>query len=141
MAIKMRFLYYSKQKKMKALGELIKQDFQLDNINAFDIIPPAYSCEKERLVILGISAKNDIDDVVRRFCSELNPKKANNVAVVIDGNEAAANKVIDALKIAGTNIVDDVQYLTCGLFNTKLSDDEKTALLAWAHDIVDNKLI
>ena len=37
MAIKMRFLYYSKQKKMKALGELIKQDFQLDNINAFDL--------------------------------------------------------------------------------------------------------
>ena len=141
MAIKMRFLYFSKQKKMKALGELIKQDFQLDNINAFDIIPPAYSCEKERLVILGISAKNDIDDVVRRFCSELNPKKATNVAVVIDGNDAAANKVLDALKIAGTNIVGDVKYLACGLFNTKLTDDEKTTLLAWAHDIVDNKLI
>lgn len=141
MAIKMRFLYFSKQKKMKALGELIKQDFQLDNINAFDIIPPAYSCEKERLVILGISAKNDIEDVVRRFCSELNPKKAANVAVVIDGNEAAANKILDALKIAGTNIAGDVQYLTCGLFNTKLTDEEKTNLLAWAHDIVDNKLV
>ena len=140
MAIKMRFLYYSKQKKMKALGELIKQEFQLDNINAFDIIPPAYSCEKERLVILGISAKNDIDDVVRRFCSELNPKKATNVAVVVDGNEAAANKVLDALKIAGTNVTGEVQYLSCGLFNTKLSDEEKTNLLTWAHDIVENKL-
>ena len=140
MAIKMRFLYYSKQAKMKALGEAIKQEFGL-TFNGVDIIPPAYSCEKERLVILGISAKNDIDDVVRRFCSELNPKKATNVAVVIDGNEAAANKVLDALKIAGTNIVGDVKYLACGLFNTKLTDDEKTTLLAWAHDIVDNKLI
>ena len=141
MAIKMRFLYYSKQKKMKALGELIKQEFQLENINAFDIIPPAYSCEKERLVILGISTKGDLDDTVRRFCSELNPKKATNVAVVIDGNEAGANKVLDALKIAGTNIAGEVQYLSCGLFNTKLSDEEKAKLLAWAHDIVDNKLI
>lgn len=141
MAIKMRFLYYSKQKKMKALGELIKQDFQLDNINSFDIIPPAYSCEKERLVILGISTKGDIEDTVRRFCSELNPKKAANVALVIDGNEAGANKVIDALKIAGTNIAGEVQYLSCGLFNTKLTDDEKTKFLAWAHDIVDNKLV
>lgn len=141
MAIKMRFLYSSKQKKMKALGELIKQEFQLDNINSFDIIPPAYSCEKERLVILGISAKNDIGDVVRRFCSELNPKKASNVAVVIDGNEAAANKVIEALNIAGTNIVGDVQYLSCGLFNSKLSDEEKSQFIAWAHDIVENKLV
>ena len=141
MAIKMRFLYYSKQKKMKALGELIKQEFQLDNINAFDIIPPAYSCEKERLVILGISAKNDIEDTVRRFCTELNPKKATNVAVVIDGNEAAANKVLDALKIAGTNIVGDVQYITCGLFNSKLTGEETAKFVEWAHDIVDNKLI
>jgi hypothetical protein len=141
MAIKMRFLYYSKQKKMKALGELIKQEFQLDNINAFDIIPPAYSCDKERLVILGISAKNDIEDTVRRFCSELNPKKAANVAIVIDGNEGAANKVIDALKIAGTNIVGDVQYITCGLFNSKLSDEEKSKFTTWAHDIVENKLV
>ncbi len=141
MAIKMRFLYYSKQKKMKALGELIKQEFQLDNINAFDIIPPAYSCDKERLVILGISAKNDLEDTVRRFCSELNPKKAANVAIVIDGNETAANKVIEALNIAGTNIVGDVQYLTCGFFNSKLSDDEKAKFITWAHDIVDNKLV
>ena len=141
MAIKMRFLYYSKQKKMKALGELIKQEFQLDNINAFDIIPPAYSCDKERLVILGISAKNDLEDTVRRFCSELNPKKAANVAIVIDGNEAAANKVIEALNIAGTNIVGEVQYITCGFFKSKLTDEEKAQFTAWAHDIVDNKLV
>lgn len=142
MAIKMRFLYYSKQAKMKALGEAIKQEFDLSaNINSVDIIPPAYSCEKERLVILGISAKNDLEDTVRRFCCELNPKKATNVAVVIDGNEAAANKVIEALKTAGTNIVDAPKYLSCGLFKMKLTDEEKASLLGWIHDIIDNKLI
>ena len=132
---------YILHRRQDLFGELIKQDFQLDNINAFDIIPPAYSCEKERLVILGISTKGDLDDTVRRFCSELNPKKTANVAVIIDGNEAGANKVLDALKIAGTNIAGEVQYLSCGLFNTKLSDEEKTKFLAWAHDIVDNKLV
>lgn len=141
MAIKMRFLYYSKQKKMKALGELIKQEFQLDNINSFDIIPPAYSCEKERLVILGISVKGELDDTVRRFCSELDTKKAANVAVVIDGNEIGANKVLQALNVAGTNVVGDVKYLTCGLFNTKLSDEEKNSFITWVRDIVDNKLV
>ena len=140
MAIKMRFLYYSKQAKMKALGEAIKQEFGL-TFNGVDIIPPAYSCEKERLVILGISVKGDLDDMVRRFCSELNPKKATNVAVIIDGNEAGAAKVMDALKIAGTNIIGEPQYLACGLFKMKLSDEEKSSLLSWFHDIIDNKLV
>jgi hypothetical protein len=140
MAIKMRFLYYSKQAKMKALGEVIKQEFGL-TFNGVDIIPPAYSCEKERLVILGISVKGDLDDMVRRFCSELNPKKATNVAVIIDGNEAGAAKVLDALKIAGTNIIGEPQYLSCGLFKMKLSDEEKTSLVSWIHDIIDNKLV
>lgn len=141
MALKMRFLYYSKQAKMKALGELIKQEFDLSqNHNAIDIIPPAYSCQKERLVILGISSKSDVDDVLRRFCSELNRERASNIALVMDGNEATATKILDTLKQAGSNVIDNVQYLSCGLFKSKLTDEEKTTLLAWVHDIIDNKL-
>ena len=141
MALKMRFLYASKQAKMKALGQAIKTEFDLSaNNNAVDIIPPAYSCEKERLVILGVSTKGDLPDSVRRFCCELNPKKATNVAVVIDGNEAGAAKVLDALKIAGTNIVDEPKYLACGLFKSKLTEEEQSSLLSWIHDIIDNKL-
>ena len=104
MAIKMRFLYSSKQKKMKALGELIKQEFQLDNINSFDIIPPAYSCENERLVILALSG-NDLEDMVRRFCRELDKKKAQNVALLIDGNDKLAESY------------DDVRQIVAGDFN------------------------
>ncbi len=142
MALKMRFLYYSKQAKMKALGELIKQEFDLSqNHNAIDIIPPAYSCQKERLVILGISSKSDIDDVLRRFCSELNPERASNIALVMDGNEVAANKILATLKDAGSNVIPDVQYISCGLFKSKLTEEEKATLLAWVHDIIDNKLV
>lgn len=142
MALKMRFLYASKQAKMKALGQAIKTEFDLSaNNNAVDIIPPAYSCEKERLVILGISTKGELPDSVRRFCCELNPKKATNVAVVIDGNEAGAAKVLEALKIAGTNVVDAPKYLACGLFKSKLTEEEQSSLLAWIHDIIENKLI
>lgn len=142
MAIKMRFLYYSRQAKMKALGEAIKQEFDLSaNINCVDIIPPAYSCEKERLVILGISTKADLDDTLRRFCCELTPQRTANVAVVMDGNEAAAAKVMDALKTSGTHVVDAPKFLSCGLFKTKLTDEEKSSLLGWLHDIVDNKMV
>ncbi len=142
MALKMRFLYYSKQAKMKALGEAIKQEFDLSqNHNAVDIIPPAYSCQKERLVILGISSKSDIDDVLRRFCSEMNRERATNIALVMDGNETTAAKIIDILKQAGSNVIPEVQYITCGLFKSKLTDEEKTTILSWIHDIIDNKLV
>jgi len=141
MALKMRFLYYSKQAKMKALGELIKQEFDLSqNHNAIDIIPPAYSCQKERLVVLGISSKADVDDVLRRFCSELNKERATNIALVVDGNEAVADKLLTILKDAGSNVIPEVQFLSCGLFKSKLTDEEKATLLTWLHDIVDNKL-
>ena len=84
MALKMRFLYYSGKGKMKAIAEAVKTEFELtQNHNAIDIIPPAYSCENERLVILAISGKGELDDMLRRFCSELNKKKAQNVALLI----------------------------------------------------------
>ena len=135
--IKMRVLCSSTKPKIRTYATALGEAF---NCQTHDV-PPAYPCEKERLVILGISAKNDIDDVVRRFCCELNPKKASNVAIVIDGNESVAAKVVDALKIAGTNIIPEIKYLTCGLFKSKLTDEESADLMAWLHNIVENQLV
>ena len=140
MAIKMRILHYTGKAKLKSIGDLIRAEYDLA-VNSVDSIPPAYSCQKERLVILGISSKSDIDDVLRRFCSELNRERATNIALVMDGNEATANKIIDTLKQAGSNIIPEVQYITCGLFKSKLTDEEKTTILSWIHDIIDNKLV
>ena len=142
MALKMRFLYYSGKAKMKAMAEAIKVEFELQqNYNAIDIIPPAYSCENERLVILALSGKGDPDDMLRRFCSELNKKKAQNVAILVDGDEKFGNSVLDVLKSTGTNIVGDVKYIKIGglpFLGGSLKENEKTDLLTWAHGIVDN---
>ncbi len=142
MALKMRFLYYSKKAKMKAMAELIKNEFDLgQNYNAIDVIPPAYSCENERLVILAVSGKGEPDDVLRRFCSELNKKKAQNIALLVDGDEKIATKLLEALSIAGANVSSDIYYIKIGglpFLGGKISDDEKTDFLAWAHKIVDN---
>ena len=41
MALKMRFLYYSGKSKIKAMAEVVKNEFDLSqNHNAIDIIPP-----------------------------------------------------------------------------------------------------
>lgn len=142
MALKMRFLYFSKKPQMKQLAAAIKTEFELtENNNATDIIPPAYSCENERLVILGISGKGELDDMVRRFCGELNKKKAQNVAVFIDGDEKLLQNTIEVLKAAGTNVIENTKIVKFGglpFIGGKLTDAEKSEYLEWAHSIVDS---
>ena len=141
MALKMRFLYYSSKAKMKAIAAAVQTEFELGQANAIDIIPPAYSCENERLVILAISGKGEPDDVLRRFCLELNKKKAQNVALLVDGDEKMANKIADAVKQTGTNYIDNIKYIKIGglpFLAGKLTDEEKADILKWTHEIVDN---
>ena len=142
MALKMRFLYYSKKPQMKQLAAAIKNEFALtENNNATDIIPPAYSCENERLVILGISGKSELDDMVRRFCGELNKKKAQNVAIFIDGDDKLMQNTISVLKEAGTNVIENtklVKFSGLPFIGGKLSDSECQEYIAWAHEIVDS---
>ena len=142
MALKMRFLYFSKKAQMKQLANAIKNEFGLnDNNNATDIIPPAYSCENERLVILGISGKGELDDIVRRFCGELNKKKAQNVAIFIDGDEKLAQNTVDVLKAAGTNVIENTKIVKFGgipFIGGKLSNADLKEYLDWTHSIVDS---
>lgn len=142
MALKMRFLYFSKKAKMKAMAEAIKVEFDLaQNFNAIDIIPPAYSCENERLVILAVSGKGEPDDILRRFCFELNKKKAQNVALLIDGDEKLGTRLLEVLKETGTNVMENVKYVKIGglpFLSGKLSEEEKKDLIDWAKEIVSN---
>lgn len=142
MALKMRFLYYSGKAKIKAMAEIVKAEFDLSqNHNAIDIIPPAYSCENERLVILAVSGKGDPDDVLRRFCSELNKKKAQNVALLVDGDAKMGNKLLDVLKSTGTSVNEDVLYVKLGglpFLGGKVTDEEKKTLVEWTHRVVDS---
>ena len=96
MAIKMRILYASGKKKVNQIANMIKAERELA-FNAVDVIPPAYSCDKERIVVLIVSAKGNVSDSVRLFCRELTKARAQNVALVIDGNEAAANRMKEIL--------------------------------------------
>ena len=142
MALKMRFLYYSGKSKIKAMASAIKTEYNLtENHNAIDIIPPAYGCENERLVILAVSGKSEPDDVLRRFCLELNKKSANNVAILVDGDEKMGNKLMEALKEAGTNVYPEILYFKVGglpFLGGKLTDDEKTKLFAWVNKVIEN---
>ena len=137
MAIRMRVLYATGKKKMINIANFIKRKYELD-LNAVDCVPPAYSCDKGRIVVLAVAGKNDVEDSLRRFCIELTKVRAANVALMVDGTETYANNVKAILKNAGTNVIEDVLYVKCGLpFLANVKPEEQAAVVDW----LDNKVI
>lgn len=138
MAIKMRILYATNKGKLINMANILKSEFDLAQ-NTVDKIPPAYSCDKERILVLIMTLKGDLESQVRLFCQEINKSRALNTALIIDGKEADAAKLIELLKNAGTNVIENVLYVKGGLpFLKGVSEDEKSALLKWAHEVVDS---
>lgn len=100
-------------------------------------IPPAYPADKERLVLIGLTLGDEPNDKVRRFCSELYPNRAANVALFIDGepNSEAEEQVKEILRTAGTNVIDETYYVKCGRFGKKISLEERQKIVDWARKI------
>ena len=138
MAIKMRVLCYPENnKKLRAMAEMIKAEYDL-SVNSVDRIPPAYSCDKERLVILATQIKGNLPDNYRLFVRELTKVRAANVAIIYAGDEASVEKTKEQLRLAGTNVIENVHNVKVGLFNTKVTEEEKSALLGWVKDTIDS---
>ncbi len=138
MAIKMRVLYDSKKKGMAQLATAIKNKYELPINATSGKFPPEYPCDKERIVILGLTAKGDLSDDVRRFCAELNKTRAYNVALLIDGDQATADKVAELITNAGTNLV-GVKTISLGgflMFGGTLTAELEAELLAWVEEMV-----
>ena len=136
MAIKMRVLCYPEKKKLLAIGNMIKAEYDL-NVNSVDRIPPAYSCDKERLVILATQIKGNLPDEYRLFVRELTKARAVNVAIIAAGDDACVEKTKELLKEAGTNVIEDVKKVKVGLFDSKVSDEEKTDILNWVKTTIE----
>lgn len=137
MAIKMRVLCYPENnKKLHTIAEMIKAEYDL-NVNSVDRIPPAYSCDKERLVILATQIKGNLPDNYRLFVRELTKARAANVAIIAAGDEACVAKTKELLHEAGTNVLEEVKTVKVGLFNTKVTDEEKADILAWVKATVE----
>lgn len=136
MAIKMRVLCYPEKKKLLAIGNMIKAEYEL-NVNSVDRIPPAYSCDKERLVILATNIKGNLPDDYRLFVRELTKARAANVAIIAAGDDACVEKTKALLAEAGTNFVGDVKKIKMGLFDSKVTDEEKAEILAWVKSTIE----
>ena len=138
MAIKMRVLYNSGKKGMAQFANAVKEKYDLPVNAVSGKFPPEYPCDKERIVILAISAKSEMPDDLRRFCGGLNKTQAQNVALLVDGKQADADKIAEAIRAAGTNLV-GVKVITLSGFlfiGGTLDDSQKAELLGWVDEMV-----
>ena len=145
MAIKMRVLYNSKKKGMAEFAKAVADKYELPINATSGKFPPEYPCDKERIVVLGLSAKGELADDVRLFCSQLEKSRAYNVALLVDGTQDAADKIAEIITTAGpnmgkpgTNLV-GVKVINLGgflMFGGTLTSELKTELLTWVDEMV-----
>lgn len=134
--MKMRALVVSGKGKLKTIGEILAKN----GTYAADVIPPAYSCDRERLVVIIATLRSSMPDSFRRFCQELSKDKAQNVALIVDGSQADAKMVADWIAKAGANVIDNILYFPVkGLFagfSKNLTVEETAKVNNWYEAVV-----
>ena len=124
--MKMQVLYFSKNGKgnAEAVATAVGRTFKCK----CDQIPPAYPCEKEKLVIIvfddyGKKAKQLVD-----FCKDLSAERTSNVALIPLSNTGAneIGELADIFKANGVTVsgIQGVE-IKKGLFGTGKLTDEK----------------
>ncbi len=137
--MKMRVLYATGKKKLINIAEIITNNYATEKTNCMDKIPPAYSCDNMRLVVILATVGKDAPNSLVLFCKELTKARTANVAFVIDGPAEGARVLLDAVREAGSNAIDDVLYIKGGLpFLGGVKDEEKAAVTAWMDKISVN---
>ncbi len=132
--MKMRVIYFSKKKKMSDLALYLSKNS--DEYKP-DTIPPDYSLDKEKLLVLGMSQLSKLPDVVRRFCMNLGPAITKNVALFTDRSPEEAAEFIKVLRETGANVLDDVLYVKSEFLPFKgASGEEKRRADEWFEKIL-----
>ncbi len=134
--VKMRVIHSTKKKKVITFATAISEAFKCQ----LDAAPPAFPCDKEKLVVIVMSIKGEPDDKLRRFCGELNKTRALNTVLVVDGDteSSGVNVIRNTLKEAGTNLIEDVYKIDGGgFFSKKITLEERTNIVKWVEGIID----
>ena len=135
--MRMRVLTKTNKGKLLAIANEVTKLIEADK--ATDVIPPAYPCDGERLVVLVVSAKNSMPDDFGRFARSLKKSITANVAFIIDGTPESAAKIVDMVKTNDSNVIDDnILYINGGLpfkFMKKVSEEEMNSVRAWVNSI------
>ena len=135
--MKLRVLTATNKGKLLTIAETLAKKCQAEY--AVDVIPPAYSCDRERLVILVVSAKASMPNAFAIFCKDLSRARSQHVALLVDGTPENAAPIIEWIKGAGSHVCEEVLYMNGGLpfkFLRSVTEEENAAATAWLERIM-----
>ena len=135
MAIKMKIFHYPETGKMATFANGLSAEFDVK----CDKIPPAYNCDKERLLIAGISTGKSFSPDLSMFLRGLTKDQVQNVAIFTDSKD----DVIEAMKAniegAGAKVVDVKKVKGSFLpFLSGVKPEEMAELKAWANSVIES---
>lgn len=138
--MKAQSLYFSKSGNLEKIADVIARDMKCK----CDKIPPAYPCDSENIVFLGVESYSaNPDTKLMDFIKTMNAQRARNVAVyaVSSNGTGGAEKVIEALKANKVKVCDNVLKLAApkamfGLGGPKITEEHVAAAQKWAKEIV-----
>ena len=133
MAMKMKVFHYPEKGKIATFTSGLAAEFEVK----VDKIPPAYDCNRERLLFLGISTGKMIDDTLSRYLRGLDTERVQHVAIFTDAADSTVEEMKALVTAAGANVI-DVKKVKGSLFSflTSVKPEEMEDLKAWANGIV-----
>ena len=138
--MRMRVLTQTNKGKLLAIADEVTKLIEADK--ATDVIPSAYPCDGERLVVIVATAKSNMTEDFCRFMRSLKRAVTANVAFIIDGKPEDAAKIVEMAKTNNSNVMEDkVLYLEGGLpfsFLRKVDPAEMQKVRDWVADIRAN---
>ena len=135
--MKMRVLTSTKSGKLITLADQVAK--KAGSTYKVDSIPPDYSLDRERLLVIVATVGPSLSDAFRRFCSDLTKERSANVALIADGLPENVSKLTEIIKDAGSNFIDDVLTVKDGLpfkFAKKVTPEEVKAVDEWTDRIL-----
>ena len=141
MKFKMRALFYPEAGNAEKIALAIAKDQEIDR-DRIDRIPPAYPCEKERLLFIGVELKgSSVPKPVIAVCKDLKPDRAKNVAfyAIGGGSFAKMDELRQIVQQKGVNVAGSIfECPASGLFKKTIADADVQKAVAWAAEIVES---
>lgn len=135
--MKAKSLHFSKSGNVQPIASEIGRVMQC----VCDQIPPAYPCEGEKVVFIGVEMNGKLPGAVDHFCKDLNPTRAKGVAFYVlnsNGNTDGLSSIIDTMKKNGVETYGEPLGIAVkgGLFKKGMPTDVDTKkVLEWADKI------
>ena len=138
--MRMRVLTKTNKGKLLAIADEVTKLIEADK--ATDVIPSAYPCDGERLIVIVATAKPNMPEDFCRFVRSLKRAMTANVAFIIDGTLENAAAIVEMAKTGNSKVFEDnILYIEGGLpfkFLSKVSAEEMEKVRAWVADIRAN---